>query len=91
MATTQITIRLFHKVKAQKLLSTENMLDSFQEFVLTSEKFKGVKPKNESGVLDISAHNPDQESAERELDVTSAAEFDIAFNVNYLKEVWALL
>ena len=67
----------------------KNMLDSLSRVsVLTSEKFKGVKLKTESGVLDISAHNPDQESAEEKLDVTSAGnEFDIAFNVNYLKEV----
>ena len=68
----------------------KNMLDSLSRVsVLTSEKFKGVKLKAESGVLDISAHNPDQESAEEKLDVTGSAgnDFDIAFNVNYLKEV----
>ena len=71
----------------------KNMLDSLTRVsVLTSEKFKGVKLKAESGVLDISAHNPDQESAEEKLDVTSAeAGFDIAFNVNYLKEVLSTL
>ena len=71
----------------------KNMLDSLTRVsVLTSEKFKGVKLKAESGVLDISAHNPDQESAEEKLDVTSAeAGFDIAFNVNYLKELLSTL
>ena len=55
---------------------------------LGSEKFKGVKLKAESGVLDISAHNPDQESAEEKLDISGGVSgFDIAFNVNYLKEV----
>ena len=67
----------------------KNMLDSLSRVsVLTSEKFKGVKLKVDSGVLDISAHNPDQESAEEKLDVKGASgDFDIAFNVNYLKEV----
>ena len=67
----------------------KNMLDSLSRVsVLTSEKFKGVKLKADSGVLDISAHNPDQESAEEKLDISGAsADFDIAFNVNYLKEV----
>ena len=67
----------------------KNMLDSLSRVsVLTSEKFKGVKLKTESGVLDISAHNPDQESAEEKLDVVGGADsFDIAFIVNYLKEV----
>ena len=71
----------------------KNMLDSLTRVsVLTSEKFKGVKLKAESGVLDIFAHNPDQESAEEKLDVTSAeAGFDIAFNVNYLKEMLSTL
>ena len=65
------------------------MLDSLSRVsVLTSEKFKGVKLKSENGVLDVSAHNPDQESAEEKLDVTGDnSQFDIAFNVNYLKEV----
>ena len=67
----------------------KNMLDSLPRVsVLTSEKFKGVKLKSENGVLDVSAHNPDQESAEEKLDVTGDnSQFDIAFNVNYLKEV----
>ena len=67
----------------------KNMLDSLSRVsVLTSEKFKGVKLKAESGVLDISAHNPDQESAEEKLDISGGVSgFDIAFNVNYLKEV----
>ena len=67
----------------------KNMLDSLSRVsVLTSEKFKGVKLKSENGVLDVSAHNPDQESAEEKLDVTGDnSQFDMAFNVNYLKEV----
>ena len=67
----------------------KNMLDSLSRVsVLTSEKFKGVKLKSESGVLDVSAHNPDQESAEEKLDVSGDnSPFDIAFNVNYLREV----
>ena len=67
----------------------KNMLDSLSRVsVLTSEKFKGVKLKANSGVLDISAHNPDQESAEEKLDIIGSSNgFDIAFNVNYLKEV----
>ena len=66
-----------------------NMLDSLSRVsVLTSEKFKGVKLKSDNGVLDVSAHNPDQESAEEKLDITGdPSSFDIAFNVNYLKEV----
>ena len=56
--------------------------------VLTSEKFKGVKLKTDDGVLEVSAHNPDQESAEEKLNIEGDTNpFEIAFNVNYLKEV----
>lgn len=56
--------------------------------VLTSEKFKGVKLKTDEGVLEVSAHNPDQESAEEKLNIEGdTSPFEIAFNVNYLKEV----
>jgi len=38
--------------------------------------------------LEVSAHNPDQESAEEVLELdTSSDGFDVAFNVNYLREV----
>ena len=38
--------------------------------------------------LEVSAHNPDQESAEELLELDSSSDgFDVAFNVNYLREV----
>ena len=56
--------------------------------VLSSEKFKGVKLKTKDGKLEVSAHNPDQESAEESLELDSFSDgFDVAFNVNYLREV----
>ena len=56
--------------------------------VLSSEKFKGVKLKTNEGKLEVSAHNPDQESAEELLELDSSSDgFDVAFNVNYLREV----
>tara|TARA_B100000575_G_C23118228_1_gene646710 strand:- start:694 stop:1788 length:1095 start_codon:yes stop_codon:yes gene_type:complete len=56
--------------------------------VLSSEKFKGVKLKTKDGKLEVSAHNPDQESAEESLELDSCSDgFDVAFNVNYLREV----
>ena len=60
--------------------------------VLSSEKFKGVKLRTEEGKLEVSAHNPDQESAEEKLDFHGdSGIFDIAFNVNYLREVLATI
>ena len=56
--------------------------------VLSCEKFIGVKLKTNEGKLEVSAHNPDQESAEEVLELDSSSDgFDVAFNVNYLKEV----
>ena len=56
--------------------------------VLSSEKFKGVKLKTNEGKLEVSVHNPDQESAEELLELDSSSDgFDVAFNVNYLREV----
>ena len=46
--------------------------------MLTSEKFKGVKLKTEGGVLEVSAHNPDQESAEEKLEVEGDSELLIS-------------
>ena len=38
--------------------------------------------------MEVSAHNPDQESAEEVLELDSSSDgFDVAFNVNYLREV----
>ncbi len=60
--------------------------------VLSSEKFKGVKLCTKEDNLEVSAHNPDQESAEELVPLVKSSEgFDIAFNVNYLREVLATI
>jgi len=56
--------------------------------VLTSDKFKAVKLKTETGVLEVSAHNPHQESAEEKMKVESESDdFDAHFNFTDLKEL----
>ena len=56
--------------------------------VLSNDKFKGVKLKSEGNLLKIFSSNNDQESAEEELQLEVANEgFEIAFNVNYLREM----
>ena len=41
-----------------------------------------------SSYLDVTAHNPEQESAEEKLELKSSVSgFDVAFNVNYLREI----
>ena len=52
---------------------------------LSNEKYRGIRLIiRDSGVV-IQAHNPEQEEAEEELEVTySGEDIEIGFNVNYL-------
>ncbi len=53
--------------------------------ILSNEKFRGVRLSLKEGVLKVQSNNPEQETAEDELDVHyQGAEFNIGFNVNYL-------
>jgi DNA polymerase sliding clamp subunit (PCNA homolog) len=55
--------------------------------LLTSEKIIGVKLKTKGGVLEISAHNPHQKSAEEKIKVEGeSGAFCIPFYVYYLKK-----
>ena len=59
-----------------------------EHFDVSNDKFKGVKLKSEGNLLKIFSSNNDQESAEEELQLEVANEgFEIAFNVNYLREM----
>jgi DNA polymerase-3 subunit beta len=53
--------------------------------ILSNEKYRGIRLIiRDSGVV-IQAHNPEQEEAEEELEVTySGEDIEIGFNVNYL-------
>jgi DNA polymerase-3 subunit beta len=53
--------------------------------ILSNEKYRGIRLViRDSGVV-IQAHNPEQEEAEEELEVTySGEDIEIGFNVNYL-------
>lgn len=53
--------------------------------ILSNEKFKGVRLSLEAGLLKLKAQNPDQESAEEELEVEYDGEsLETGFNVHYL-------
>ena len=53
--------------------------------ILSNEKFRGVRLSLHDHVLQVQAHNPEQETATDELDVNYAGkEFSIGFNVTYL-------
>jgi DNA polymerase III subunit beta len=53
--------------------------------ILSNEKYRGVRLELVEGALKIQAHNPEQEEAEEEIEVSFEGEgVEIGFNVNYL-------
>ena len=55
--------------------------------ILSNEKYRGIRLTLKPGVLVMQAHNPEQEEAEEELEVSHTGEaMEIGFNVNYLLE-----
>ncbi len=53
--------------------------------ILSNEKYRGVRLQFSDNVLRITAHNPEQEEAEEELETRYTGEaLEIGFNVNYL-------
>lgn len=55
--------------------------------VLSNEKFRGMRLQLQSNLLRASVHNPEQEEAEEEIEVTySGDEFEIGFNIGYFMD-----
>ena len=53
--------------------------------ILSNEKYRGIRLIIRDGEIVIQAHNPEQEEAEEELEVSySGEDIEIGFNVNYL-------
>ena len=53
--------------------------------ILSNEKYRGIRFKLKPGVMELLAHNPEQEEAEEELEIAYAGEeLVIGFNVGYL-------
>ncbi len=60
--------------------------------ILSNEKYRGIRLSLKPGVLTLQSHNPEQEEAEEELDVSYAGdEMEIGFNVNYLLDALAAI
>ena len=56
--------------------------------ILSNEKYRGIRFALSSGMLQLQAHNPEQEEAEEELEVGyEGEELVIGFNVGYLLDV----
>jgi DNA polymerase III subunit beta len=60
--------------------------------ILSNEKYRGIRLALKQNVLTLQSHNPEQEEAEEELDVSySGDELEIGFNVNYLLDALAAI
>lgn len=56
--------------------------------ILSNEKYRGIRLSFDAGTLKIQAHNPEQEEAEEEIEISYGGELlEIGFNVNYLLDV----
>ncbi len=55
--------------------------------ILSNEKFKGIRLGFKQGLMSLHSNNPDNETAEEELDINYSGDpFEIGFNVTYLLE-----
>ena len=60
--------------------------------ILSNEKYRGVRIEVSPGQLKISAHNPEQEEAQEEVEAdTRVADLAVGFNVNYLLDALTAL
>jgi DNA polymerase-3 subunit beta len=60
--------------------------------ILSNEKYRGIRLRLQSGLLQAQAHNPEMEEAEEEVEVNyQGSELEIGFNVNYLLDALAVI
>lgn len=70
------------------MINRENLINILSRAaILSNEKFRGVSLSVDNNVLEVRSHNPDQEHAKDEMEVSySDTAIEIGFNVNYLLE-----
>jgi DNA polymerase-3 subunit beta len=60
--------------------------------ILSNEKYRGIRLVLKGGGLTLQAHNPEQEEAEEEVEVSYTGEdMEIGFNVNYLLDALGVI
>jgi DNA polymerase-3 subunit beta len=60
--------------------------------ILSNEKYRGIRLVLKSDLLTLQAHNPEQEEAEDQIEVTyKGDELEVGFNVNYLLDALAAI
>jgi len=53
--------------------------------ILSNEKYRGIRMSVKKNLLSVQAHNPEQEEAEEEIEVSyEGQDLEVGFNVNYL-------
>ena len=56
--------------------------------ILSNEKYRGIRFKLSPGLMELLAHNPEQEEAEEQVEISyEGAELVIGFNVGYLLDL----
>jgi DNA polymerase-3 subunit beta len=60
--------------------------------ILANEKYRGIRLALRQNMVVLTAHNPEQEEAEEEVEVAyQGEEFEVGFNVNYLLDALAAI
>ncbi|MCB1788982.1 MAG: DNA polymerase III subunit beta [Gammaproteobacteria bacterium] len=60
--------------------------------ILSNEKYRGIRFRLNGGLLHLQAHNPEQDEAEEEIEVSyEGPDLTIGFNVGYLLDVLSVL
>ena len=74
-------------------ISRSDFMDSLQRAaILSNEKYRGVKLEFDTGLIRVSAHNPEQEEAVEEMPVDhQIQDLGVGFNVGYIQEALASL
>lgn len=70
------------------IINRENLINILgRAAILSNEKFRGVSLSVDNNTLQVRSHNPDQEHAKDEMEISYTGEaIEIGFNVNYLLE-----
>jgi DNA polymerase-3 subunit beta len=81
--------RVIPAVQNKRLLVKRNVFRETlnRAAILSNEKYRGVRFGLTSGLMTITAHNPEQEEAQEEISIDYSGEsMEIGFNVNYISE-----
>jgi DNA polymerase-3 subunit beta len=79
--------RVIPKDTSNELVADRQLLKSALQrtSILSNEKYRGIRLIIKEGAIMLQAHNPEQEEAEDEMEVTySGDDIEIGFNVTYL-------